>query len=407
VIDVLVLSHACNTAINRAPYRVLAERGWAIEIVTARRLETSGFAREADPAQPNDPPLHVLPFVGSNGRVWRFEGLGEVLDARRPRILMLEYDPGTLLAIQSGVWALRNGAHVVCLSYDNMLRTVSGEMSRSIGAGARTATVRVASAAATRLVDHVFVLSDDGIAVMEDLGFAGRASKIPLGFDPEVFFPDPDARTRVRRELGLTNVVFAYFGRIIPEKGVHVLLHALNKLRDRPWHLLLDEFKEYGHPYAEELKRLIAELGLTDRVVYFDAPHEKVAEYMNAADVVVVPSVSNDRWKEQYGRVAPEAMACGRLVVVSSSGALKELVGEAGIVVPENDAAALSATLGSLIDDEARRADYGRRACERAHELLSLPAQADRMEELFRRWTEPSAPASLPTPHASSCLNAS
>ena len=391
MLDLLVISHACNTAINRAPYRLLAERGWSVEIVTAQRLETSGFAREADPPQPADPPLHFLPFKGSNGRVWRFQGLDEVLDRTKPRIIFLEYDPGTLLAITAGLWAARNGAHVVCLSYDNMRRTVRDEMSRSLGAGARIATVRAASAAATRLVDHVFVLSDDGVDVMADLGFEGRASKMPLGFDPAVFFPNAEARARVRRELALEHPTFAYFGRVIPEKGVHLLLRALHRLADRPWHLLLDEFKEYGHPYARELKGLIAELGLESRVVYFDAPHEKVADYMNAADVVAVPSISNDRWKEQYGRVAPEAMACGRLVVVSSSGALKELVGDAGIVVPENDVDALSAALRRAMDDEALRADYGRRAARRAHEHLSLPAQCDRMEELFRRWATPSA----------------
>jgi glycosyltransferase involved in cell wall biosynthesis len=246
------------------------------------------------------------------------------------------------------------------------------------------------SMAARALVDHIFVLSGDSAAVMRGFGFDGRVTRIPLGFDREIFRVDDAARSRVRRALGLNAVTFAYFGRLIPEKGAHALLHALHTLRERPWQLLMDRFRDYRHPYTREVERLVGELGLADRIVYFDASHEEIADYMNAADVVVMPSVTTPRFKEQYGRVAQEAMACGRMVIVSDSGALPELVGDAGLVVPEGNRAALEGALARALDEPGLRVSYGRRAEERAHAELSMDVQCARMHEQFARWASPS-----------------
>ena len=393
MIDIMVVSHASVTAINRLPWRRLANMGWSIEVVTAERLEMRDISRPADPPDPADPPLHLLPVRGSNMRLWRFEGLKRLLDERRPRILMLDYDPGTMIAVECGRWARRNDARVACLSYDNIIRSIPREMRQSPGAGIRASGARLLSAAARSGVDHVFVLSGDSERVMHHFGFEGRTSRIPLGFDPTIFHPDKVARDRIRAELGLSDVTFAYFGRLVPEKGAHLLIESLDRIRHRPWHLLMDRFSDYRHPYIAELSASIEQRGLADRVVYFDANHTEIAGYMNAADVVVMPSTETPRWKEQYGRVAAEAMACGRLVVVSDSGALPELVGDAGIVVPQHELPSLDRTLERVLDDADLRADYGSAASARALEFLSLPVQCRLMHEQFSRWATPHAPS--------------
>ena len=393
MIDILVVSHASVTAINRLPWRRLADMGWAIEVVTAEKLEMRDISRPADPPSPGDPPLHLLPIRGSNMRLWRYEGLQRLLEQRRPRILMLDYDPGTLIAIECGRWARRNGAHLACLSYDNIIRSVPQEIRQSVGAGARALGARVLSGVARSKVDHVFVLSADSENVMRKFGFEGRTSRIPLGFDPGIFHPDPSARVRLRGELGLRDVTFAYFGRLVPEKGAHLLIAALDRIRDRPWHLLMDRFSDYRHPYIAELSAAIEKRGLTDRVVYFDANHHEIAGYMNAADVVVMPSVETPRWKEQYGRVAAEAMACGRLVIVSDSGSLPELVGDAGVVVPQRDLPSLHEVLERVLDEPELRQRLGSAAASRALHSLSMPVQCRLMHEQFSRWDRPSGPS--------------
>jgi len=400
VIDILVVSHACLTSINRAPYRLLAAMGWNIEIVTADEIASRDITRRADPATPDDPPMHFLPLRGNNMRLWSFVGLRDVLTRRQPRIVMLDYDPGTRIALETGWFTRGKGTRIACLSYDNILRSVFGELRRSPAAAARAGGTRVLSALARLAVDHVFVLSNDSADVMERMGFRGRVSRIPLGFDPALFRPDPAARTRVRSALGLHELTFAYFGRLIPEKGAHLLLEALHRLRNRPWQLLMDRFSDYRHPYTRELTALIERLELKDRVVTFDAPHDEIGDYMNAADVVVMPSQSTERWKEQYGRVAAESMACGRLVVVSDSGALPELIGNAGIVIPERELNNLDRRLASILDEPATIDNYAALASNRALTELSLPVQCAKMHAQFASWGLPSpsarrAPSSL------------
>ena len=114
---------------------------------------------------------------------------------------------------------------------------------------------------------------------------------------------------------------------------------------------------------------------------WIEARHGEVADYMNAADIVVLPSVSTPQWVEQYGRVAPEAMACGCLVLAADSGALPELVAEAGWLFPEGDVAALRQRLREALAALPGLQDLRDRAAERASAVLSSSAQA-------RLWAE-------------------
>ena len=85
-------------------------------------------------------------------------------------------------------------------------------------------------------------------------------------------------------------------------------------------------------------------------------------------DCLALPSLTRPNWKEQFGRVLVEAMACQVPVVGSDSGEIPNLVGDAGLIVPEGDAAALAAALRRLRDDAVLRASLGwpgGRACWR------------------------------------------
>jgi glycosyltransferase involved in cell wall biosynthesis len=97
---------------------------------------------------------------------------------------------------------------------------------------------------------------------------------------------------------------------------------------------------------------------------------------MNAADIVAAPSI----WKEQYGRVVPEAMACGRALVVSDIGAMPELLGDCGVKIPCGNVEALSVALRRLLQDETERMRIGRRAALRARDELGIGTQADIVE---------------------------
>jgi glycosyltransferase involved in cell wall biosynthesis len=114
-----------------------------------------------------------------------------------------------------------------------------------------------------------------------------------------------------------------------------------------------------------------------------DVRHEEVPAYLNAMDVVCVPSLTTRRWREQFGRVLIEAFACGVAVIGSDSGEVPHVIGDAGVVVGEADEAGWQASLGRLLDDAGARRDYAERGRARAHATYAWSVVARRHLQFF------------------------
>jgi len=382
----LVVSPPCHQPVNRAVYAELAgKHGVALHLVVPQRLNVGGVWRDT-PADSAGKPyeLSALELTGTHGRLQRMRGLRDVARSWQPTHVLVDSDPASLLVWQAALAC--KGAAVWALTAENLMPRYAHEIAAGL-AGAKPG--RVVGPFLTwglrklvhPRVNRVFTLSRDGTRVMEGMGFAGRAVQIPLGFDPSLFRIQPQEKiAATRRHLGLTEPTVAYFGRLTPEKGVLLLLQALASLKDLRWQLLLDHFGDYETGYSALVRDTIGDLSLRDRVVYFDAGHAEMPDFMNAADIVVLPSVSTPKWKEQYGRVLPEAMACGKAVIGSDSGAIPELVGGHGSIFPEGDVPALAGLLRRLLvaNDLSRDSE---RVAAYARENLSIARQA---EILFR-----------------------
>jgi GT2 family glycosyltransferase len=179
------------------------------------------------------------------------------------------------------------------------------------------------------------VCNDEAGRIVERKGFKGRAHTIDLGTDLTTFAPGGSqvgARDAGHRDSG--DVVVGYAGRLDPAKGVHVLLEALALDAGLTLRVAGDG------PDRGRLDAVADDLGVAARVEHLGAldPAELPA-FLRSLDVLCVPSLTTPTWVEQFGRVALEAMACGTPVVVSDSGALPAVVGDAALVVPEGDAA--------------------------------------------------------------------
>ena len=176
--------------------------------------------------------------------------------------------------------------------------------------------------------------------------------------------------------------VVGYLGRLVPQKGVLDLVEALALL---PPYVCLRLIGD--GVLRAQIDARAAELGVGERVELVRWTSDVPAE-LRRLDALALPSRTTRTWKEQFGRVLPEAMSCAVPVVGSSSGEIPKVIGDAGLIYPEGDVPALAAALRRLADDSALRADLGGRGRARALEQYTQAALAREYYEIYRSIAE-------------------
>ena len=264
----------------------------------------------------------------------------------RPDVILAEEEPDSIaalhIAVARALFAPR--AKLVLYTWQNQTRPLS-------------APVRAVQSAALRAVDAVVCANAEAVELLRLHGFHGHTPVIPaIGIDASVFTP----QVRAPRRLNI-----GYVGRLAVEKGLDDLLAALALVRDLDAHLTLIG----DGPQRQNLIQRTAALGLSERVTLAGvlSGTALVAAY-HEMNMLVLPSRTTPVWKEQFGRVLVEAMACGVSVIGSSSGAIPEVIGDAGLVFPEGDVDALAAQIRRVASDATLAVQMRRRGSERVHE---------------------------------------
>ena len=148
----------------------------------------------------------------------------------------------------------------------------------------------------------------------------------------------------------------------MPEKGVDLLLEAVADSKVGEWSLVIAG----DGSHRERLRDLSVNLGLDERVKFVGRmPSAQMPDFYRSLDVLALPSRTMPNWKEQFGRVLVEAMACGVPVLGSDSGEIPQVIGDGGLVFPEGDVSALRGCLARLSSETALRATLSKRARER------------------------------------------
>lgn len=212
-------------------------------------------------------------------------------------------------------------------------------------------------------------------------GYRDRPMRtIPLGVDIERFRPDRSEGRSVLRALKWNPdgaPVVGFLGRFVPEKGLQLLMRALDQIAG-PWRAL---FVGAG-PMEGRLRAWAGAHG--DRVrICADVTHDAVPAYLNAMDVLCAPSQTTKHWREQFGRMLIEAFACGVPVIGSNSGEIPYVVGDAGKIVPEGDEIGWVAALQELLEDTTQRRELSQRGRARAEAVYAWPLVARRHLEFF------------------------
>ncbi len=371
----LVVSHSCATSLNQQIYaEIQRQTGWDITIVVPANWRDE-FGNKLKPVRWPDF-RGTLESVGvwANGsiilHVYRHRW-GRFLARGKFDLIYVNHEPYAL-AIAQIAWANARGPKLPMGFYScqNIAKHYPPPF-------------RWFEQMVYRHSRFAFPITEEVAAVLRKKGFSGEMAVCPLPLDPTLY------RTYSREEWPEVmhrdekTVMLGFVGRVVEEKGLRTLALALKALRDLDWKLLLVGLG----PFLTSFKLLLAEGGVSGRLVEAGfVSHEETPKYLAGLDVLVLPSETQANWKEQFGRVIPEALACGAAVVGSDSGEIPKLVGASGggLIFPERDAESLANALRYLIVDRERRREMAARGGAWVREHLVLDRVAARMIATIR-----------------------
>lgn len=222
-----------------------------------------------------------------------------------------------------------------------------------------------------KYTDGIVVGNQDGADILREHGYNGPIKVMPqLGVDEQLFKPHPEPE--LKAELGIKNdeFVVGFVGRFVEEKGLLTLAKALAGLKDYAWKWLLLGRGEL----RSQLLELSTTLDFKDRLILVESvPHDQVQRYINLMNTLVLPSETTYKfktltaagWKEQFGHVLIEAMACQVPVIGSDSGEIPYVIKEAGLVFPEGNIEALQQCLRQLMEQPELAKSLGHKGYER------------------------------------------
>lgn len=363
---VLMISKACVVGIYQRKLELMAAQpGIDLTLVVPpvwrdpsgelplERAYTSGYAMRVEPMRFNgNYHLHYTP------------SLPRLLRTLQPDVVHIDEEPYNVASWHALWWSRRIVPHAKTLffSWQNIRRSYPFPFS-------------VGEAWMLRQVNGAIMGTESAAHVWREKGYRGQYTVIPqFGVDPEVFRPLPRPANPA--------LVIGFIGRLRPEKGVDLLMRAAARLPFPDWKLHV-----IGQgPEREALEALARTLGIYERVWFAGQhPSTQMAALYPQLDVLVVPSRTLPNWKEQFGRVIVEAMACGVPVIGSDSAAIPDVIGDAGLIFREDDEAQLTQALERLLTAPDLRAELAARGRARVLQQFTHDRVASLTVEFYRQ----------------------
>jgi glycosyltransferase involved in cell wall biosynthesis len=381
---VLVFSHSYVVAANHAKLEHLARiPGVELSLVCPRSVRREiGTYRVQRIEHPDYTIVPLRTVYPSHNFRFFYLTAGRAIARLAPDILHIEEEPWSLAAWQAVRHRRRRpGVKIVFFTWQN-LRVRQGFPHGAI-------EWRVLAAA-----DAAIAGNAEAAAILREKGFSKPIHVLPqFGVDETAYARRDEAA--LRQKLGLRGFVIGFAGRLVPEKGLHLVLEAVAGLADasapehrtpnteRPdWSLLVAG----GGPLRERVAERLKSPPFAGRSVLLDTvAREAMPRYLNCMDALVLPSRAAPHWKEQFGHVLIEAMACEVPVVGSSCGEIPNVIADAGLVFPEGDVGALREALRRLMASPGERAALAARGRWRILERYTDARIAQATHEIHRQ----------------------
>jgi len=357
---VLLVSKSCVVAAHHGRLEELARMGVDLTVVTPPRWGSQALEIKRS----DDYEIRVLPcwFTPHNHFHFYPARIGRI-DAD---LVYLEEEPWSLVTYQFMRLCRKAGKPVVFFTWQNIHK----EFPPPFGYFER----------------HTFLHSQGAIAgsqgaaqILRAKGFHKPIAVVPLGVDPGVFIPREVSS--LRKKLGIENVfVVGFVGRLLRAKGIEDLLRAFRMLPSDCYLAIVGDGE-----FRAEAESLAVRLGVNSRILWIpQVPSLEVPDYMNLLDVLVLPSRTQPNWKEQFGRVLVEAMACEVPPIGSDSGEIPNVIADAGLTFPEGDIQTLTAHLRRLYENPDLRRQLGAKGRLRVLEHYTHRRIAEQSLEFYR-----------------------
>lgn len=335
---VLFVSHTYVVGLNQGKLAALAQAGARVGLLAPARWRATSWNQTFALAQ-DQPQVEYFPAgVGLNGRTGGYVyGLGSLLRALwrfRPDLLQVEEEVFSLSTFQLAVVARLTGIPLVVFGWENLDHPLPRM---------RRWTRQFVLATAGLIVAG----NQDGAALLRQWGYGGQIAVMPqMGVDGAVFRATP------RIWSGERPLRIGYMGRLVPEKGVDLILTAARQLREAG--LAVEMILCGSGPDEARLRQVAEQQQVADRVTWTGkVAHDQVPDVMARFDVLVLPSRTTPTWKEQFGHVLIEAMALGVPVLGADSGEIPHVIHRPDLVFAENNATGLARLLQRLMQDPA------------------------------------------------------
>lgn len=269
---------------------------------------------------------------------------------------------------------------------------------RASGQGLRATVETGIETLLAKGADLTLGASTDLVIRAHDLG--ARDARFLPAAAPEVRTVSAETAAATRAALaeefgfGQDALIVLAVGRVAPQKNYPMLVRALGGLGATET-LVSSEPSEHRAPelvfliagaadqtVLNEVRGQYEDLAATSAVpaLHFLGPRDDIAALNSAADLYVLTSV----W-EARALVLQEALISGRAIIATSTGGTAELVGDAGILIDDDDDEGLASAIGELASDPARRTELAKRASARG---AQLPDEREVAKELVSIYTE-------------------
>lgn len=307
-----------------------------------------------------------------------YPGLKKIVRQVQPDIFHIDEEPYNLATFQATRLAQAQHIPTVAFSWQNLRRAYPPPFN--------WLERYVLNHTAALLVGN-----SEAAQVWQSKGYQGPIHHIPqFGVDPAIYYRRERVVRRGRKSVFKHRaaaqpkqpaLVIGYVGRLVEEKGIEVLLQAAAKLKG-PWTMQI-----LGNgPDRPRLEKMAQWLGIQGRVTFDQKmPSTHLPNYLSGLDVLVLPSRTRANWKEQFGRVLVEAMACDVIPVGARTGAIPEVIGEAGLIFSEGSTEELQAHLQALLDDVALREALRQQGRQRVVEQFTQAAVARNTVQVYRQ----------------------